>query len=310
MVRAVRFHEFGGADVLRVEQVGLRALGPDDVIVDVRAAGINPGETNIRTGRLEALFPTVFPCGEGSDLAGVISAVGDDVTAWQADDEVLGWTWERSSHAERAVVPASQLIRKPAALSWDVAGSLYVAGCTAFAAVRAVRAADGDTVLVSAAAGGVGTIAVQLLRLRGARVIAIASERNARWLRERGCVVVPYGDDIADRVRAAAPGGVDAAIDLFGPEYVYLAASLGVPSERINTVISFQAAADTGAKTEGSAAGTSTEILAQLAALAADGSIDVPIAARYPLDQVQDAFTVLERRHTFGKIVLVPSASP
>jgi NADPH:quinone reductase-like Zn-dependent oxidoreductase len=306
MVRAVRFHEYGGIDVLRVESIELRPLGPEDVVVDVRAAGINPGEANIRTGSLEAMYPTAFPSGEGSDLAGVISAVGDGVTEWQAGDEVLGWSWERSSHAERVVVPASQLIRKPAALPWDVAGSLYVAGCTAFAAVRAVSAAEGETVLVSAASGGVGSIAVQLLRLRGAHVIAIASERNAHWLHKQGAIVVPYGDDITDRVRAAAPAGIDAAIDLFGPEYVYLAASLGVPPERIDTVISFQAAAGVGAKTEGSTAGTSTEILTDLARLAADGFIEVPIAARYPLDQVRDAFAELERRHTFGKIVLLP----
>ncbi|MFB4302479.1 SDR family NAD(P)-dependent oxidoreductase [Actinomadura sp. NTSP31] len=215
-------------------------------------------------------------------------------------------TWERSSHAELVVVPADQVTAKPPALRWEVAGGLYVAGCTAFAAVRAVGAGPGDTIAVSAAAGGVGSIAVQLLRLRGARVIAIASGRNADWLQARGATVVDYGDGLEERVRAAAPNGVTAFIDLYGPEYVHLAVRLGIPRDRINTVIAFGAASELGTKAEGSAAGTSTAVLAELAALAADGRIQVPIAATYPLDKVQDAFARLEQRHTFGKIVLIP----
>lgn len=306
MTKAVRFHRFGGVEVLQVEDVPLRALGPADVVVDVRAAGINPGETNIRTGALESRFPTVLPCGEGSDLAGVISAVGDGVSAWKTGDEVLGWSWERSSHAEQVVVPGDQLVRKPPALSWPVAGCLYVAGCTAFAAVRAIDAKEGETVLVSAATGGVGCIVVQLLNLRGASVVAIASERHADWLQRHGAVLVAYGDALAERVRQATPDGLDAAIDLFGPEYVRLAVDLGVAPERIDTVASFAAAAQVGAKTEGSMAGTSTETLSYVADLAANGTLEVPIAAQYPLTQVREAFTELEQRHTLGKIVLIP----
>jgi NADPH:quinone reductase-like Zn-dependent oxidoreductase len=306
MVRAVRFHHYGGVDVLQVEVVELREPAADEVLVQVRAAGINPGEVNIRTGALHARFPATFPSGEGSDFAGTIVAIGSGVTGWAAGDEVLGWSWERSSHAERVLVPASQVIAKPAALPWEAAGALYVAGCTAYAAVRAVGAGPGDTVAVSAAAGGVGSIAVQLLRLRGARVIAIASARHASWLQAHGATVFNYGHGLEHRIRAAAPDGVTAFIDLYGPEYVRLAATLGIPPDRINTVIAFDAAAELGTKAEGSMAGTSTAVLAEIATLAADGRIDVPIAAAYPLEKVRDAFTELEQRHTLGKIVLVP----
>jgi NADPH:quinone reductase len=233
-------------------------------------------------------------------------AAGSGVSAWAAGDEVLGWSWERSSHAEQVVVPAGQIIAKPPALPWQVAGALYVAGCTAYAAVRAVGAGPGDTVAVSAAAGGVGCITVQLLRLRGARVIAIDSGRHADWLKTHGAHVVAYGDGVEDRIRAAAPDGVTAFIDLHGPEYVRLAVKLGIPPNRINTVIAFDAASELGTKAEGSMAGTSTAVLAEIAALAADGRIQVPIAAAYPLEKVQDASAELEQGHTLGKIVLIP----
>lgn len=306
MVRAVRFHRYGGIDVLQVEDVELRDPAGDEVLVRVRAAGINPGEAAIRAGALHDRFPATFPSGEGSDFAGTIAAVGTGVTGWTAGDEVLGWSWERSSHAEQVLVPVGQVVAKPPALLWEVAGALYVAGCTAFAAVRAVGARPGDTVAVSAAAGGVGSIAVQLLRLRGARVIAIASGRHADWLRAKGATVVRYGDGLADRIRAAAPDGVTAFIDLYGPQYVHLAVELGVPRDRINTVIAFDAASELGTKAEGSMAGTSAAVLAEVAALAADGRIEVPIAAAYPLEKVRDAFAELEQRHTLGKIVLIP----
>jgi NADPH:quinone reductase len=306
MPKAVRFHQFGGVDVLQVEDVPLRALGADEVVVDVRAAAINPGEVGIRSGALESVYPTTLPCGQGTDLAGVISKLGDQVSDWQPGDEVIGWSWERSSQAEQVVVPANQLVRKPAAVSWEVAGTLGVAGTTAVAAVAAVDPGPEDTVLVSGATGGVGCFVVQLLKLRGARVIAIASERQADWLRAQNAHLVPYGDGLLERVKQAAPGGIDAAIDLFGPEYVQLAVELGVSPQRIDTIISFEAAGTVGAKTEGSTEGTSTATLSELATLIADGKLEVPIAARYPLTEVRSAFVELEQRHTFGKIVLIP----
>jgi NADPH:quinone reductase-like Zn-dependent oxidoreductase len=306
MPRAVRFDQYGHRDVLYVAEVEMPVPAAGEVVVEVRAAAINPGEASVREGYLHERFPATFPSGEGTDLAGVVYAVGEGVKGLQAGDEVLGWSWSRSSHAEYTAVPADQLVPKPAELSWEVAGSLNVAGATAWAAVNAVAAGPGDVVAVSAAAGGVGVFTVQLLALKGARVLAIASEANHEWLRAHQADPVAYGDGLAERLKAAVPGGITAFIDLFGPQYLDLAVELGVAPERIETIISFQRAAEIGAKTEGSAEGTSTEVMAELARLAAAGQLEIPIAATYPLDAVQDAFAELEQRHTRGKIVLIP----
>lgn len=304
--RAVRFDRYGDRDVLYIAEVPMPVPGDGEVLVHVRAAGVNPGETNIRIGMLHDRFPATFPSGEGSDLAGVVTAVGRGVSAFTVGDEVLGFSWNRSSHATDVTVPVSQIIHKPAALSWEVAGSLYVVGCTAFAAVRAVNPGRGDTVVVSAAAGGVGSMVVQLLTARGATVIGIASERNAMWLRSHGVIPVAYGVGIADRLADAAPRGIDAFIDLFGPEYVQLAVDLGVAPERIETIISWDKAAELGTKQDGSVSASTPEVLEYMASLVAEGTIELPIAASYPLDRVADAFAQVEERHTHGKVVLIP----
>lgn len=304
--RAVRFAHYGGVEQLELLEVDLPAPGEGEVLVEVRAAAINPGESAIREGWLDDQDPALLPSGQGSDLAGVVVARGAGVV-WPAEgDEVLGWSWRRSSHAEHVVVPADQLVARPPELSWEIAGALYVVGATAWAAARAVGAGPGDTIAVSAAAGGVGTVLVQLLRERGARVLAIASPTHHDWLRERGAEPVSYGEGLLDRLRAAAPQGVDAFIDLYGPEYVRLAVELGVPVERIDTIISFAEAAAVGAKSEGSVAGTSTAVLTEIVELALDGRLEVPIAATYPLERVRDAVVELERGHTRGKVVLLP----
>jgi NADPH:quinone reductase-like Zn-dependent oxidoreductase len=304
--RAVRFDRYGGRDVLYVAGMPMPTAAPGEVVVAIRAAGINPGEIAIRAGTLHDRFPATFPSGEGSDLAGVVTAIGEGVNEFAVGDEVLGFSWRRSSHATHGSVPTSQLIRKPPALSWEVAGSLYVAGCTAYAAVRAVDVKKGDTVAVSAAAGGVGSIVVQLLGVRGARVLGIASPVNAEWLAAHGAIPVAYGAGLAERLRAAAPNGIGAFIDLFGPDYVQLAADLGIPRDRIETIISFQKAQELGTKSEGSASASTREVLTEMANLAASGAIEIPIAATYPLERVADAFAQLEQRHTRGKIVLIP----
>ena len=306
MPRAVQFDEYGGLDVLTVREVELRELGKEDVLVEVRAAGINPGEASIRKGLLAEKWPTTFPSGQGSDLAGVVEEIGIDVEGFAPGDEVLGWSEERSSQAEEVVVPADQLIRKPADLSWEAAGALYVVGVTAFAAVRAVAADEGDTVVVSGAAGGVGTIVVQLLQVRGAEVVGLASEDHHGWLRDHDVTPITYGDGVIERILEATPRGIDAFIDLYGPEYVELAVQLDVAPERIETIISYEKAGEVGAKSEGSADASSPEVLGEMAELVAAGRIEVPIAATYPLDEVREAFEQLEDRHTLGKIVLLP----
>jgi NADPH2:quinone reductase len=305
--RAVRFDRYGGRDVLYVAEIPMPPPSAGEVVVAVKAAGINPGEVAIRSGALHERFPATFPSGEGSDLAGVVVAVGEGVDDFEVNDDVLGFSWRRSSHATHASVPTSQLIHKPPELSWEVAGSLYVVGCTAFAAVRAVSPNPGEVVAVSAAAGGVGTLVVQLLALRNAKVLGIASPSNDDWLRSHGAVPVPYGEGLAEHLKAAAPGGaIDAFIDLFGSDYVQLAVDLGIPRDRIETIASFEKAQEFGVKAEGSVTASTPEVLTEMARLVASGAIEFPIAATYPLEQMRDAFEELELRHTHGKIVLIP----
>jgi NADPH:quinone reductase-like Zn-dependent oxidoreductase len=304
--RAVRFDQYGGREVLYVADIPMPTPAAGEVVVAVRAAGINPGEASIRQGPLDERFPATFPSGQGSDLAGVVTELGEGVDRWKPGDEVLGFSWQRSSHATHVAVPSDQLVPKPPGLTWEVAGSLYVVGCTAYAAVRAIAAGPSDTVAVSAAAGGVGSIVVQLLRVRGAQALGIASPANADWLVAHGAVPVAYGADLADRLREAAPDGIDAFIDLFGPEYVELAVDLGVSPDRIETIISWEKAGEIGAKTDGSGTASTPEVLAEMAGLVASGAIDVPIAATFPLDRVAQAYEQLEQRHTRGKIVLIP----
>ena len=307
MPKAVQFDQYGGVDVLKVVEVPRPEPGPGQVLVRVKAASINPGEAKIREGQMHSMFPATFPSGEGSDLAGVVEETGPGVTKFKPGDEVLGWTDNRSSHAEYVVTEETKLTMKPAGVPWPVAGSLYVAGATAYAAVRAVGPSKGDTVVVSGAAGGVGSIAVQLARHAGAAVIGLASEPHHDWLRSHGIIPVSYGDGVEDRIRAAAPGGkVDAFIDTVGGDYVQIALDLGVAPDRIDTIANFEAVQKLGVKGEGSAAGASPEILAELAKLVADGELEVPIAATYPLDRVQDAYRELAKGHTLGKIVLLP----
>jgi NADPH:quinone reductase-like Zn-dependent oxidoreductase len=306
MPKAVRFDRYGGIDVLQVVDVERPVPGPGQVLVRVKATSINPGEAKIRSGALAERWPSTFPSGEGSDLAGVVEELGDGVTGFAVGDEVLGWTDNRAAHAELVVTEAAHLTHKPAGVSWEVAGSLFVAGATAWAMVHAVSAGQGDTVVVSGAAGGVGTIAVQLARNAGATVIGLASEPNHEWLSSHGVIPVTYGEGAADRIRAASGGKVDAFLDTHGGGYVELALELGVRPERIDTIADFEAPAKYGVKADGNAAGASAEVLAELAGLADKGLLEVPIAAVYPLEQVQDAYRELEQGHTRGKIVLRP----
>jgi NADPH:quinone reductase-like Zn-dependent oxidoreductase len=306
MPKAVKFQQYGGIDVLEVVDVPLPVPGPGQVLVEVKAAAINPGETHIRTGALHDRWPATFPSGEGSDLAGTVVEAGAGVTGFTEGDEVIGFTDNRASHAEYVLVEETDLIPRPAGVPWEVGGTLYVAGTTAFAAVRAVGVGPGDTVVVSGAAGGVGTIAVQLARHAGATVIGLASEPHHQWLTEHSVIPVTYGPGVGDRIRAAAGGKVDAFVDTYGDGYVELALELGVPADRIDTVADFTAGQRFGVKTDGNAVGGNAEVMAELAALVDKGILEVPIARVYPLAQIRDAFRELEQRHTLGKIVLRP----
>ncbi|WP_370948894.1 NADP-dependent oxidoreductase [Amycolatopsis sp. cg5] len=303
-MKAVRFDNYGDLDVLRVAEVERPEPGAHQVLVQVKAAGINPGEAKIRIGALHEMYPATFPSGEGSDLAGIVVATGEGVEGFKAGDEVFGFTNKRASHAEFVLVEDGELLLKPADVPWTVAGSLFVAGTTAVAAVRAVDVKQGDVVVVSGAAGGVGTIVVQLAVNAGATVIGLASAGSHARLKELGAIPVEYGEGVADRIKAE--GTPVAFIDNFGSGYVDLALDLGIAKERINTIIDFAAVAKHGVKAEGNEAAATTEVLAELVALIQKGALEITIAATYPLAEVREAFRELERQHTHGKIVLEP----
>jgi NADPH:quinone reductase-like Zn-dependent oxidoreductase len=306
-MKAVRFDEYGGVDVLDVREVDDPQPEPGRVVVRVRATGLNPGEIPIREGAFHERAPATFPSGEGTDLAGEVAAVADGDSGFAVGDAVLGWTDERAAHAELVSVPAEQLVAKPEELRWEVAGALFVVSLAALASVRAVAPNAGETVVVSAAAGGVGSVAIQLARRTGATVIGLAGEDNHEWLRAHDILPVAYGEGQADRIREASNGSVDAFIDTFGGGYVDLALELGVAPERVDTIIDFEAAGrHEGVQTKGTYAIASAEPLSEMAALVAAGEVEVPIARTYPLDQVREAYTELAKRHTRGKIVLVP----
>jgi NADPH:quinone reductase-like Zn-dependent oxidoreductase len=308
-MKAVRFDEYGDVDVLTVADVPVPDPGAGQVLVRVKAAGINPGEAKIREGLLHALWPATFPSGQGSDLAGVVDRLGPGVTTAAAGDEVIGWVDTRSAQAEYAVVDADNLASKPADVPWEVAGAMGVAGFTAWAAIRAVNLKTGDTVAVSGAAGGVGSLTVQLARRAGATVVGIAGQHNQEWLREHGAIPVRYGEDLVGRIFDAllTTPQVDAFIDTHGGDYVEFAINeLGVEPSRVDTIVRFDAVREYGVKSEGNAAGASAATLAELAQLIAAGKLEVPIAATYPLDQVREAYAELAKGHTRGKIVLLP----
>jgi NADPH:quinone reductase-like Zn-dependent oxidoreductase len=307
-MKAVRFDQYGPVDVLDVRDVPVPEPGPGEVLVRVKAAGINPGEAKIRDGSMDAIFPATFPSGEGSDFAGVVDKIGPDVTTVAIGEDVIGWVDTRSSQAEYVVAEAANLARKPAGLPWEVAGAIPVVGFTAWAMVRAVGVKAGDTVVVSGAAGGVGSIAVQLAKRKGATVIGLASPSNHDWLTRHGVLPVAYGDNVVERIRNAAPAGaqVDAFLDTHGGDYVELALNdLKVSPERIDTIVRFDAGAEYGVKVDGNAAGASAATLSELANLAATKELEIPLAQTFPLSEVRAAYTQLAKGHLRGKIVLI-----
>lgn len=306
-MRAVRFDDYGSVEVLDVREVERPVPEPRRVLVEVVATSINPGEIKIREGAMHERAPATFPSGQGSDLAGRVAAVGSEVTGWAVGDEVIGWTDERAAHAEYVTVPAEQLTGRPDGVPWDQAGSLYVAGCTACAMVQAAAAQPGETVVVTAAAGGVGSITVQLLRRAGVRVLGVAGPRNDEWLTSVRVEPVHHGDGFAERLREAAPGRIDAFLDAYGGGYVEQAVDLGVAPERIVTITDFAAAQKQGATVVWGHQVASAGMLAELARMIDAGELTIPIAATYPLEQVREAYTRVAERHTRGKIVLRPA---
>ena len=304
---SVRYDGFGGIDVLYIADLPKPKPEGKQVLVKVKAAGINPGEASIRKGLLEKMFPSTFPSGQGSDFAGIIEATGNEVEDFKAGQEVIGYSHERSSQAEYVIVDETQLVPRPSNVTWEQGGSLFVAGTTAYAGIRALALKPGDVVVISGAAGGVGSLAVQLAKSQGAEVFGFASDTNHAWLKAHGITPVSYGQDNGKALLSALNGKkVTAFFDAAGKGYVDLAIKLGVPNDRINTVIDFEAVAKYKVKSEGSAAAANAGVLGELAEMINNGKLEFIVAKTYPLARVKDAYAELEQGHTHGKIVLIP----
>lgn len=309
MARAVRFSRYGGPEVLEIAEVDRPGAGPGQVVVDVVAAALNPGEIGIREGAFATVWPARFPEGQGNDFAGRVAEVGAGVSEFSPGDEVLGFA-PRAAQADFVVAAPHALAAKPAGLGWAEAASIAGAGATAWAGVEAVDPRPGETVVVSAAAGGVGVVAAQLARLRGATVIGTASEGNFGFLRDLGVHPVAYGPGLADRLRTATPQGIDGYLDTFGAGNVDTAIALGVRPDRINTIADGGAVQRHGVHSAAQEQADDPVVWAALAALAAKGEITIPIAAVYPLERVRDAYRDLATRHVSGKRVLAVKPLP
>ncbi|MFJ8435280.1 NADP-dependent oxidoreductase [Kitasatospora sp. NPDC094019] len=303
--KAVALTEYGSVDVLRPTVVEVPAPGPGQVRVAVRAVGVNPLDHKVRSGALTDLFPVAFPAVLGYEIAGVVESVGADVTAWRAGDEVFGQVCG-GGYAEHALVAADQLVRKPAGLDWTVAAALPVAAETAWRSLDLLGTEPGGTLLVHGAAGGVGTLVVQFARARGIRVIGTASEANHPYLRELGAEPVTYGEGLAERVRAAAPEGVDRVLDVVGADVLPLSIELAGGAEHVLTIADFQGAARHGVRATTGDEPTDylRPALEGALALAAEGGLNLPLHRVLPLAEVAEAQRESERGHVRGKIVL------
>lgn len=309
MPRAVSFEQYGGIDVLNVVDVDPPEPGDGQMLLRVKAAGVNPFDAKLRSGMFQQSIPVSFPTLQGSEVAGVVERVGQGVRGFAAGDEILAATAKRGGQAELAVVNQTHALIRPAALPWAVAGGLWTVGTTGYASVAAVGAATGDVVLVAGAAGAVGALASQLARHRGASVIGAASADSQEWLRSRGITPIVYGDGFEDRLdRALADIGrpLSALIDTAGHGYVELAIRRGIAPERINTLADYEAIKTYGVKNDGRSAADTPEVMAEVVGLIVAGELDFPIAASFPLEQVRDAYALLENSRPPGKIVLLP----
>lgn len=304
-MRAVQFDHYGNFDVLYVAEVDRPTPGPNEVLVRVRAAGLNPGEIGIRSGAMDEIVPAHFPEGQGTDLSGVVTQLGAGVEGVAIGQEVIGWSDRRGAQADFAVLPWRNIVSKPGGMSWDTAAAIPTVGATATSALAALDLRPGETLVIGGASGGVGLVATQLALRQGVLVIGTASERNHDYLRSLGATPVAYGDGAADNIRAAAPNGVDAFADCHGEGNIELALDLGVKPDRINTIIDFPTAQRVGTKAQGMYQLASIhDAVAALVPLVDAGDLQIPIKARYPLDQVQQAYERLGQPGGPGKIVL------
>lgn len=305
-MKAITFSRFGGPDVLELSDLPLPVPGPGEVLVRVASAGVNPVDVQVREGRLEQMIPARFPAVPGWDVSGVVEAVGEDVDGPVPGDEVWGYARRdvvaQGTWAHFVAAPASSLGRRPEHLDRVAAGALPLVGLTALQALRSVGVGPGDTVLVGSAAGGVGHVAVQIAQALGAaRVIGTAGQANHDYLRRLGAEAVEYGPTVVQVVRALAPDGVDAAVDLHGGEALDSAFELvGDPARVVSTV-------DPAARDRGGRwvfCEPSRPDLDRLAAWVDDGALGVTVQEVVPMAQAARAQQAVADGHVRGKLVL------
>lgn len=305
-MKAVTYSRYGGPEVLEYGEICEPRVGPDSVLVAVRAAAVNPVDWQVQAGYLDALIESRFPVVPGWDMSGVVVRPGVDTPEYKENDEVMGFVREdflaHGTFAEYVAAPVRTLALKPKSLDFDQAAGLPLAGLTAYQALtKALDLAKGETLLVHAAAGGVGSMAVQIAVHLGARVIGTASEYNHDYLRKLGAEPVAYGPGLVGRIRALAPDGVDAALDLVGGEALALTGDvLRVPG-RVASIADQQV---TGLGGRYYWTRPDARDLAALADLAETGALRVEIAHTFPLERAADAQRLSAERHTRGKIVV------
>jgi NADPH:quinone reductase-like Zn-dependent oxidoreductase len=299
-MKAVRFDEFGGPEVLHVEDVEEPHAGPGQIRVAVRAAGVNPIDWKVRSGMVGG-EPPIVP---GADVSGVVDEVGDGVEGVQPGDEVFGFAVGGGA-AEHTLL--EHFARKPAGMSWEEAGALAVAVETAARTLDALGVGEGDTLLINGAAGGVGVAAVQLARARGARVIGTASEGNHAFLRELGAEPTTYGEGVVDRVRELAPGGVDRALDTAGRGALPALIELAGSPDNVLTIADFQAAPGLGVRLSGGGGERAYYALGDAAELFEAGRFSMPVAETFPFERAGEAHARSEAGHVRGKLVLTLS---
>ncbi|MFE7463596.1 NADP-dependent oxidoreductase [Streptomyces sp. NPDC057499] len=303
--RAVEFSEYGEPEVLRVVERALPAPGPGQVLLAVRAAGVNPLDRQLRSGAVAGMMPVEFPFVPGGDVAGVVAATGPDVTGLAEGDEVFG-SIGSGGYAEFALAPAAQLARRPAGVPWEVAAGLPVAVNTAYQVLTDLGLGRGETLVVDGAAGGVGSVAVQIARHLGATVIGTASERNHAYLRSLGAEAVTYGEGLAERVRAVAAKGVDAAFDAAGKGSLPALVELAGGPERVVTIADHRAA-EHGVRFAFAGPERVRERLDRAAELVTGGALALTVARTYPLTGAADAHRESAAGHVRGKLIIVPA---
>ncbi|MGW2714867.1 NADP-dependent oxidoreductase [Streptomyces sp. NPDC001356] len=304
-MKAMALRRYGRSDDLEWMELPDPKVAPGEVLVRVKAAGVNPVDWKLAEGRLDAVMETGFPLIPGWDVAGVVERVGFDVTEFAPGDEVFGYIrkdWAQlGAYAELVSAHVRLLAPKPAALTWEEAAGVPLAGLTAYQAVRRVGLQPDETVLVHGAAGGVGSFGVQIATALGARVIATASERNHEFVRSLGAVPVAYGPGLRDRVREQAPQGVDAAVDFAGHDAVDVSLDLLEDPGRLASVVDPEAAARGGHYVWVRPDRTDLDALA---ALADAGRLTVHVDRVLPLAEAAEAWRVSQGGHTRGKLVL------